>query len=67
MMYVCVRISRGQQISFAEKRCPEGYQVQTFCRNGEACPGGMDCIDGSCCPVPLNSGPGIHKYSMSHH
>ncbi|XP_034300784.2 uncharacterized protein [Magallana gigas] len=54
---ICDPVTKWCCPPLREKRCPEGYQVQTFCRNGEACPGGMDCIDGSCCPVPLNSGP----------
>nr|XP_022324862.1 neurogenic locus notch homolog protein 4-like isoform X2 [Crassostrea virginica] len=46
------------------QKCPEGYQVQTFCPNGGSCPGGMACIDGSCCPVPMNSaGSGLIDYT----
>ncbi|XP_056010489.1 papilin-like [Ostrea edulis] len=45
------------------EKCPEGYKVQTFCPNNEICPRGLQCIGGSCCPVPLNSASGIIEYT----
>ncbi|XP_061164988.1 uncharacterized protein K04H4.2-like [Saccostrea echinata] len=44
-------------------KCPVGYQVTSFCNNGKACPPGLQCLEGSCCHVPTNSGSGIVDYT----
>ncbi|XP_062590324.1 LOW QUALITY PROTEIN: zonadhesin-like [Saccostrea cucullata] len=45
------------------EKCPVGYQVTSFCNNGQACPPGLQCLQGSCCHVPVNSGSGIVDYT----